>query len=91
MATTNTLLPISINKRARSRSLIDKVNLNGSSAWVAIKLQLKYQKQPKFPHIWYIGHRAALQQYSMSELKHTDKKNNDDNFEKKKRYEIPTV
>lgn len=34
-----------------------EINLNGSSAWVAIKLQMKYQTQPKIP-TFDIGHTA---------------------------------
>lgn len=28
-----------------------QANLNGSCAWVAIKIQMIYQTQPKFPHL----------------------------------------
>lgn len=38
------------NVPANNAGILDS-NLNGSNAWVAIKIEMKYQTLPKFPHL----------------------------------------
>lgn len=47
-----------------------RVNLNGSSTWVAIKIQMKYQTLPKFPHfLIFLGWKTKRSNEKMYERK----------------------